>query len=70
VLLGKIIDASRKSLPMGKACHEEISWSLQLVSYRGHMSILWSYGAHKEAASLWKELSRNHQFDTCEKIRA
>jgi len=48
----KTIDASRKSLPMGKACHEEISWSLQLVSYGGHMSILWSHGAHKETASL------------------
>jgi hypothetical protein len=43
---------------------------LQLVSYGGHLSILWSYGAHKETASLWKELSRNHQFDMCEKITA
>jgi hypothetical protein len=68
MLLGKTIDASRKSLPMGKACREEISWSLQLVSYGGHMSILWSFGAHKETASLWKELSRNHQFDMCDKI--
>ncbi len=55
---------------MGKACHEEISWSLQLVSYGGHMSILWSHGTHKETASLWKELSTNHQFDMCEKITA
>ncbi len=55
---------------MGKACHEELSWSLQLVSYGGHMSILWSHGANKKTASLWKELSRNHQFDMCEKITA
>jgi hypothetical protein len=55
---------------MAKACHEEISWSLQLVSYGGHMSILWSHGAQKETASLWKELSRNHQFHMCEKITA
>jgi hypothetical protein len=70
MVLGKTIDATRKSLPMGKACHEEISWSLQLVSYAGQMSILCSHGAHKETASLWKELSRNHQFDMCEKITA
>jgi len=25
MLLGKTIDASKKSLPMGKACHEELS---------------------------------------------
>jgi hypothetical protein len=70
MLLGKTIDASRKSLPMGKGCHEEISWSLPLVPYGGHMGILWSHGAHKETASLWKELSRNHQFDMCEQITA
>jgi hypothetical protein len=70
ILLGKTNEASRKSLPMGPACHEEISWSLQLVSYGGHMSILWSHGAHQETASLWKELSRNHQFHMCEKITA
>jgi hypothetical protein len=34
------------------------------------MSILWSHGAQKETASLWKELSRNHQFHMCEKITA
>jgi len=34
------------------------------------MGILWSHGAHKETASLWKELSRNHQFDMCEQITA
>jgi hypothetical protein len=66
MLLGKTIDASRKSLPMGKACHEEISWSLQLVSYGGHMNILWSHGAHKETAFLCKELSSNHQFYVCD----
>jgi len=70
MLLAKTIDASRKSLPMGKACHKEISWSLQLVSYGGHMTILWSHGAHKETASLWKEFSTNHQFDMCQKITA
>jgi hypothetical protein len=70
MLLGKTIEASRKSLPMDKACHEEISWSLQLVSYGGHMSILWSHGAHQETASLWQELSRNHQFFMWEKLTA
>jgi hypothetical protein len=32
--------------------------------------ILWSHGAHKGTASLWKVLSTNHQFDMCEKITA